>query len=366
LWHKAAQEGHIENNYNIKDYSYSELEVLWRLSLSEIYTYEILLTLSELDQAEKRLAQAWQKSGPHLASTEEGDPRLSHVVQQATEVENKWGQLGEYLRAREPDLEESLETASALERKTELRRLLDAIDEVQRLDPGESVRLREDPLAIDALTRLVVGLPEWAARLSGGLTVDQRGYVALVARQSALGRGGWVVLTDRKPIPTQRWVHYAGVIAFAENAAPELALYRDGADVKNDPALESAQIGVQPDDCTPGVYIGGLCSAAPAFYRGRLEDLRIWERALDAAELRRWQAQPGVYHDEVAYWPLDDGPGRRAARGACAYEQSCNLRVHTPGTSDRANDRYHLPVYGPAWVEAGLGETLPGMGGGQQ
>jgi uncharacterized repeat protein (TIGR01451 family) len=195
------------------------------------------------------------------------------------------------------------------------------------------------------------GTPLW-----GALIVDPRGHAAVVARQGVAGV--WAKLPDRKPLPTHRWVHYTGVITFTAEATPTLGLYRDGVDVKNDPPLIVEQVDLEPAGCVAGVYVGGLCETAQqSFFRGRLDDIRIWERALTEDEAGRWLARPGEFYDEVAYWPLDDGPGRQVAQGTCTLAQSCNVRVSTPGTADRANDRYHLPVSGPAWVEAELGQA---------
>ena len=203
-------------------------------------------------------------------------------------------------------------------------------------------------------------VPRW-----GALIVDRRGYPAVVARQG--GREVWVELPDRKPIPVRQWVHYTGIITYSADAPPVLALYRDGLDVRNDTLPQSDRVGLNVRGCLPGVYVGGLCPEARAFYRGRVDDIRIWERALPADEVGRWRTRPGEFYDEVAYWPLNDGPGRQDAPGTCTLDQSCNVRVSTPGTADGSNDRYHLPVWGPAWVEADFGVANLQRGhGGQQ
>jgi hypothetical protein len=178
----------------------------------------------------------------------------------------------------------------------------------------------------------------------GALIVDRRGYAAVVVQQGLAGT--WVELSDRKPLPTQRWVHYTGVITFDGGDTPQLALYRDGLDVRNDPALPAGdRVDLEPARCDAGVYVGGLCETAQgSFFRGRIDDIRIWERALGEDEMRRWIERPGEFYDEVAYWPLDDGPGSQVARRTCRVDQSCNL----------SRDLYPLPVSGPSWVDADL------------
>jgi hypothetical protein len=192
-----------------------------------------------------------------------------------------------------------------------------------------------------------------AGQLWGGLVVDRRGHVAVAARLGAAGE--WVELPDHNPVPTGRWVHYAGVIRYAEGASPALRLYRDGVEVAygDGETPDRDPLDMRPVAChsdsgdVPGdggeVYVGGLCAAAPQYvFRGRIDEVRIWERALEAGEVQRWRVRPGEFYDEAAYWPLDDGPGRRIAGRGCTLDQSCN----------RAGDGYPLWVSGPAWVEA--------------
>ena len=192
--------------------------------------------------------------------------------------------------------------------------------------------------------------------LWAGLVIDQRGYVAVVARQGEATGGAWVELPDRRPIPTNQWIHYTGVITITASGEVQLKLYRDGADVKNDSQIMTSRVNFNPTGCVSSVYVGGLCPDDERYhFKGRLDDIRIWERALGEAEVPRWLTRPGEFFDEAAYWPLDDGPGRQKAAGTCTLRQSCNLRINTPGTQDNANDRFHLPVAGPAWVEANFG-----------
>jgi len=178
----------------------------------------------------------------------------------------------------------------------------------------------------------------------GALIVDRRGYAAVVVQQGLAGT--WLELSDRKSLPTQRWVHYTGVITFDGGDTPQLALYRDGLDVRNDPALPAGdRVDLEPGRCAAGVYVGGLCKTAQgSFFKGRIDDIRIWERALGEDEMRRWIERPGEFYDEVAYWPLDDGPGSQVVRKGCRVDQSCNL----------SRDLYPLPVSGPSWVNADL------------
>jgi hypothetical protein len=184
------------------------------------------------------------------------------------------------------------------------------------------------------------------ANLWGGLVVDRRGYVGVVARQEAAINDSWVELPDRRPIPTNRWVHYAGVITYTAGLTPEVKLYRDGADVKN-PHLVTPSVDLRLSGCATGVYVGGLCPAGDKyFFMGRLDDIRIWERALTPEEVTQWMTRPDEAFDEVAYWPLNDGPGRREPSPACGPDQSC----------DRSkNKQYHLFIAGPRWVDADFG-----------
>ncbi|MBP6471136.1 MAG: hypothetical protein KA773_11905, partial [Chloroflexi bacterium] len=219
---------------------------------------------------------------------------------------------------------------------------------------GTTTLTTTTPTTITATTPITPSAP--TIGLWAGLVIDQRGYVAVVARQGEATGGAWVELPDRRPIPTNQWIHYTGVITITASGEVQLKLYRDGADVKNDSQILTSRVNFNPTGCVSSVYVGGLCPDDERYhFKGRLDDIRIWERALGEAEVPRWLTRPGEFFDEAAYWPLDDGPGRQKTAGACTLRQSCNLRINTPGTQDNANDRFHLPVAGPAWVEANFG-----------
>jgi hypothetical protein len=165
------------------------------------------------------------------------------------------------------------------------------------------------------------------------LVLDNDGHVAIVTRtpnQSSTSE----FQKDERAITVGAWVHYAGVVQIRSvSTAPQVQtlLYRNGARVKLNTPIAFDDLG-----CTPRVYIGGAClpNLASAL-AGRLDEVRIWQRALSEAEINNWLNRPGEVFDEAAYWPFDDGPG--------------------PQSADRSRRGHTLRLNGPAWIASTIG-----------
>ncbi len=181
--------------------------------------------------------------------------------------------------------------------------------------------------------------------LWAGLMVDTDGHMMLVARAPS---GDWTWEKDEKPLPVMQWVHYAIVLRYnlASGAITGYTLYRDGSRVKGDVSGETPTLAVDALACPASFYIGGLCDQnGRYFFAGRIDEVRVWNRALTSDEIEAWRKLPGVSYDEVAYWPFDDGPGRSATE-ACDPGLTCD---RSPG------GQFSLKVIGPSWLDADSG-----------
>jgi hypothetical protein len=168
----------------------------------------------------------------------------------------------------------------------------------------------------------------------------------LVARPA--DGGDWTYEKDEKPIQTGQWVHFAAVIHYdaLTGAITDTILYRDGSPVKGDVTAEPPALNLDALRCPAGFYIGGLCDTGGRyFYAGRIDEVRVWNRALTQGEIDTWRKLPGASFDEMAYWAFDDGPGRSSAE-TCPLSLTCDLS---------ADGRFDLRVLGPAWIEADAG-----------
>jgi hypothetical protein len=165
------------------------------------------------------------------------------------------------------------------------------------------------------------------------LLLDDDGHVTIVTRTSNQSNTS-EFQKDERAITVGAWVHYAGVVQIRNvSSAPQIQtlLYRNGARVKLNTPIAFTDLG-----CAPRVYIGGACppNQAPAL-AGRLDEVRIWQRALSEAEINNWLNRPGEVFDEAAYWPFDDGPG--------------------PQSADRSRQGHTLRLSGPAWIASTIG-----------
>ena len=200
----------------------------------------------------------------------------------------------------------------------------------------------------------IAGVVEAGASLA--LMLDDSGHVIMVA-----GCGETVIQRqDNKPVPINRWVHYAGVIELTctDLANATINLYRDGALVGQGKPDEVPRAAAPWAGCQPNVYIGdlpltsnndsrsedgtGCLNRWP--FKGRIDEVRIWNRALDhdKREVARWRNRPGEFFDELAYWSFAEGKGNQS--------------------SNQAGEQYHLQVVGPKWIDTNF--DLAGQGAG--
>ncbi len=122
-------------------------------------------------------------------------------------------------------------------------------------------------------------------RLTADGHVEVRSGASTVATTGALAR--------------DQWQHLAVVAAF-----PTIKVYRDGGSLET--LSLAATTDTKPAD---GWAIGARWngSAASEFFGGRLDEVRIWDRALTQSEIQadRLAKRTGAEQDLLAYWPLD-------------------------------------------------------------
>ncbi len=232
------------------------------------------------------------------------------------------------------------------------------------------------------------------------LLIGANGHVMLTAlTHDAEAPIAEASVSDFKPVLTGQWAHYAGTVKYDDQAGElELRLFRNGelvaartsdrsgnseevssivgpptpTPLPTSPAATPTQVplgtleppgGPLTDlslnglwlnpQCFEGAnfYIGGICeqTAVDAF-RGRIDEIRVWSKVLEEHEIRSWMARPGeVDGNHIAYWPLDDGPGRTSSN-LCDEELSCDFSV----------GENHLSVFGPAWSDTNFTQQIHG------
>ena len=87
-------------------------------------------------------------------------------------------------------------------------------------------------------------------------------------------------------------------------------VYVDGVGVRSAPTLVSNNGAVKPPNTN--LRIGGGAGQDPPSYTGRLDDVRIWNRALDAGQVAAIHRDPRTIGDQrglVGYWSFDEGGG---------------------------------------------------------
>jgi hypothetical protein len=106
------------------------------------------------------------------------------------------------------------------------------------------------------------------------------------------GSIGTGTLTATDALETNVWHHYVGTCDSAGNAK----IYRDGL------LMASGNIGVPADVTRTSNYIGRSNWAFDAYYRGRLFDVRLYNRPITAAEVAE-------LYGLLGYWKFDEGTG---------------------------------------------------------
>ena len=182
-----------------------------------------------------------------------------------------------------------------------------------------------------------------------GIIIDDDGHVAFVARPRS---AGWTAVKDEKPIPVGQWVHYAAVFTYdiSSGTVESLHLFRNGDEVKGaDLVANPITVRVDNTNCPTGFYIGGLCPSGQQFaYKGVLDEVRVWNRALSEKEINGWRDLPGEFFNEYAYWAFDDGPGRTSAE-ICGLDLTC----------DRSPNAFNIRVVGPSWIASDFNTASP-------
>lgn len=201
------------------------------------------------------------------------------------------------------------------------------------------------------------------------LAIDNDGHMVAVAPD---GDGGsWVSRKDEQPIQAGRWVHYTAVLAPTtpgddQQPVQNIRLYRDGQLVKNLRAASNPlqQLDVFLEFCSAGIYLGGPAGDCRGAYRfnfsGRLDEVRLWSRALEEDEINSWRNLPGIMFNEVGYWSFDDSPGHSSTRPCEAppdrpdEQFTCGFHFVPLPEGDFEGEEIWLPVTvaGPAWINA--------------
>lgn len=173
-------------------------------------------------------------------------------------------------------------------------------------------------------------LPPFAANFSAGLTIEAWVYFAdsgsyarvvelcrswsvdsiIVAREgTSANLGLWIsssatttVLLARGVIQNGVWMHVAVTLGNVVNGSGAATIYIDG-------QVRATGTLIAPPITTRGIaYIGKSSAAWDALFRGRMSEVRLWNRARTLEEIQATRHQrldpmePGL----VAYYPLDE------------------------------------------------------------
>lgn len=139
------------------------------------------------------------------------------------------------------------------------------------------------------------------------LTLDRENQLRIVLQlegpeeeSSSVLRWGW-----RRPVAVGKWIHVAA--AFRYESGP--TLYLSGEHVEESfitrPGKPGARIRSLEDQT---LYLGGLDRNLP----GALDDVRVYDRALEPGEIAALAAGEDVAGGLVGHWPLDEIRGVRA------------------------------------------------------
>jgi hypothetical protein len=151
------------------------------------------------------------------------------------------------------------------------------------------------------------GFEQWVLR-----RVDSNNKVVFNVREQSSGT--LVVAASPSNQGTDgQWHHYAGVY---DSATQSVRLYIDGSDATT--TAGTIDEPMRNDDeaiCVGARATGPTACATSATWQGDLDDVRIWNRALSAAEIQETMNaelvgnEPGL----IAYWKLNEGAGQTAA-----------------------------------------------------
>ncbi len=259
--------------------------------------------------------------------------------------------------------------------------LLEIIDEGEELEEGDEEEGDEEDegegdeeggetVGVYDSVDPISGMPQARPVTAGGL-----GYLLAVdalGKPQMLGNfgGSWTAVGGPATLSLHEWHHLAGVY---DASAGRLALYVDGIEVAVQPVsgpLRSAAtrdfvIGLNRD---PVWNVGGSEMHTEAFTRslfgieGLIDEVRLYDRGLSAAEVRAAASRPGAANAPVlASRELPDlsGTGFAATQATLDYHPLWDQLFHDSGYDDVVVSFDSLPTsvvfwkgmtYGPAWV----------------
>lgn len=128
----------------------------------------------------------------------------------------------------------------------------------------------------------------------GGWLVGQEGWAAMEVLTNAAGveftipGAGGVTVTDNTPLEEDAWHFYVATVFFDESlSSTTVRLFRDGNVVATEAGVGGAMGYQNPSQSSP-LLIGEASAEANDFnpVRAYVDDVRIWNRALGAAEVR--------------------------------------------------------------------------------
>jgi len=132
------------------------------------------------------------------------------------------------------------------------------------------------------------------------LIILSTGHVAINA---FLSDNNFHYVADPNPVPTNEWVHYAGIIS-TSGGYTTLALYKNGVQV----ASGSFALTVASNNgCSfwiGGVQEGGSCAYVGQFFNGKIDEVRFYNRALSNSEiLAHYQAHARPDYVDLRFSP---------------------------------------------------------------
>jgi len=134
-------------------------------------------------------------------------------------------------------------------------------------------------------------------------------------------------------IPTDTWTHVA-----ASLESSTVRVFVNGAvvlEVLDAPGGPISYNGrdYETDVYHVGRYVTGAHVAPEHFYRGGLQNLAVWNRALTSAEIETERTMPGAVTDgRVAWWSLTEGEGTVSANADDPMVDADLMPVESPPT----------------------------------